>query len=119
MVDIDAERIAEALKPSGSRVAARNRLIKKALGKEFGYSNVKVKGDRGTAYGWVTIRIMAERPHNGECDWSCPICSDFAYEIKRKVWQILKDTGLDKEIGTYYSDAGEERKECIIEVRFK
>jgi hypothetical protein len=37
-------------------------------------------------------------------------------KVKLRAWQILKDTGLDKEIGTYYDDMNYERKECIITV---
>jgi hypothetical protein len=116
-MSIDAERIAEALKPSrGGRVARRNRLIKKALAAEFGQRNVSVKGDRGTAYGWVDIKIRREKPHNAECDWRCPLCNELREKVKQRVWQILKDTGLDKEISTYYDDMNYEHKECIITV---
>lgn len=116
LLSIDAERIAEALKPSGSRVARRNRLIKRALVAEFGYGNVSVKGDRGTAYGWVDIRIKAKKPHSNECDWRCLLCRDEVDRVKGKVWKILKETGLDKELSTYYDDMNCERKECIIRV---
>lgn len=115
-MSIDAERIAEALKPSsGSRVARRNKLIKKALAAEFGYKNVSVKGDRGTAYGWVDIKIKVKKTHR-ECDWLCPLCRDERWRVRDKVWKILKETGLDKELSTYYDDMNCERKECIIRV---
>jgi len=115
-MSIDAERIAESLKPSGSRTATRNRLIKKALVARFGYENVSVTGDRGTAYGWVKIKIKAKKPHDGECDWFCPICRDESDRIRGEVWKILKESGLEGELYTYYDDMGYECKECIIEV---
>jgi hypothetical protein len=116
-MSIDAERIAEALKPSrAGRVARRNRLIKKALAAEFGQGNVSVKGDRGTAYGWVDIKIRYKKPHNEECDWRCSLCNELRDKVKQRAWQILKDTGLDKEISTYYDDMNYEHKECIITV---
>jgi len=34
-------------------VKERNKRIKEVLGREFGYKNVRVRGGRGTAYGWV------------------------------------------------------------------
>jgi len=115
-MSIDAERIAESLKPSGSRTATRNRLIKKALAAEFGYENVSVKGDRGTAYGWVKIKIKARKPHSGGCEWLCPLCREEMNKIVGRVWRILKESGLERELYTYYDDIGCERKECIIEV---
>jgi hypothetical protein len=116
MSRFDVERIADALKPEGSRFARRNRLIKAALAEEFGWGNVSVRGDRGTAYGWVNIKVRVKKPHSGECDLFCPFCRDFRDKVRARVWQILKQTGLDREIGTYYSDVGDERKECIIDV---
>jgi len=115
-MSIDAERIAESIKPSGSRVAVRNRLIKKALAAEFGYENVSVRGRRGTAYGWVEIKVRAKKPHDGECDWYCQICRDEIYRIRKKVWEILRKHGLDRELHTYYDDMGEKHEECIIDV---
>jgi hypothetical protein len=38
-------------------IAERNRLIKKVLEHRFGRGKVRVKGSRGTAYGWVHVRI--------------------------------------------------------------
>ncbi|MGC8936543.1 MAG: hypothetical protein ACP5KV_04170 [Candidatus Methanomethylicaceae archaeon] len=116
MVNIDAERIAEALKLSGGSVARRNKLIKKALVAEFGHGNVSVRGDRGTAYGWVSIKVKVKKPHNGKCDWRCRLCIDTRNKVTERVWRILEETGLDKELGTYYDDMGWERKEYTINV---
>ena len=46
-------------------VAERNRAIKKVLARRFGRKNVRVKGDRGTAYGWVNIYVQVPKPHKG------------------------------------------------------
>jgi hypothetical protein len=98
------------------RVVERNRAIKKALARFFGRENISVKGDRGTAYGWVNIEVRARKLHSGECDWHCLLCRDAKDKIKEKVWQILKETGLDKELYTYYDDMGCQHKECSITV---
>ena len=37
--------------------AARNRQIKTVLESVFGKGKVRVRGSRGTAYGWATVRI--------------------------------------------------------------
>lgn len=95
-------------------VAERNRLIKKALRKAF--LNVSVRGDRGTAYGWVNIRITEKKPHNEDCDWHCPTCSDKREQIRRRVWEILKETGLIHHLYKYTDDMGDTREECIVEV---
>jgi hypothetical protein len=77
-------------------VAERNRAIKRVLIGAFPGCKVSVTGDRGTAYGWVNVRI----------DWT-PLDSDQAREMKRLVWQLLDKAGLGKEIGTYgYDDPG-------------
>lgn len=44
-------------------IAERNREIKKLLTKTFGNGKVTVRGSRGTAYGWVTVKI-AYAPRN-------------------------------------------------------
>lgn len=118
-MSIDAERIAEALKGNGRlRVATRNRLIKKALVgafREYGWE-VNVKGDRGTAYGWVDIKVKAKKPHSEDCDWRCQICNELRDKVRQRVWQILEETGLDKELYSYTDDMGYEHKECNITV---
>jgi len=117
-LDVDAEKVAEALKGNSGhlRVATRNRLIKKVLSSEFGRDNVSVRGSRGSAYGWVDIKIKAKKPHGWECDWRCSLCREVSDKIKERAWQILKETGLDRELYTYYDDMGYEHKKCIITV---
>ena len=43
--------------------AERNRALKKVLEQAFGRGKVRVQGSRGTAYGWVSVRI-AHAPRN-------------------------------------------------------
>lgn len=40
-----------------TEIAIRNRQIKKVLEQAFGRGKVRVKGSRGTAYGWVHVHI--------------------------------------------------------------
>ena len=74
--------------------ATRNRLIKKVLTEAFGKGKVRVRGSRGTAYGWVTVDIdYAPRTH------------EEARELTAKVWQLFDAAKI--EIGTYgYDDPG-------------
>lgn len=82
--------------PRSMPVAERNRLIKKTLETAFGRGKVRVWGDRGTAYGWVNVRI----------DWT-PLDVDAAREMKILVWKLLDKAKLSNEIGTYgYDDPG-------------
>jgi len=77
-------------------IAERNRAIKKTLETAFGRGKVRVRGSRGTAYGWVSVNI----------DWT-PLDADQASEMRSKVWQLLLAAGPGKEIGTYgYDDPG-------------
>jgi len=99
-------------------------LIKKALAKEFGFKNVSVRGARGTAYGWVIIRIKAKKPDDCQCRSSiwpsvcgvCMSCHGKRLRIEQRAWGILKMTGLEEKLDIYYTDMGEKRKECIVEV---
>lgn len=75
-------------------IAARNRQIKKVLSRAFGQGNVTVKGSRGTAYGWVTVKIAY-----------APRSRDEERELTAKVWQLFAAAKI--EIGTYgYDDPG-------------
>jgi hypothetical protein len=72
--------------------AERNRKLKAVLVAEFGRGNVVVRGARGTAYGWVQVRVtvpdLANRPG-----------------VRSRVWELVKEHGI--EIGTYgYNDPG-------------
>lgn len=113
---VDAILIAEALRPGGCGSAKRNRLIKAALVAEFGRGNVSVRGERGTAAGWVNIEIKAKKPHEGDCDWGCLMCRDARDKVEGRVWQILAETRLDRMLYTWYDDMGERHYECSIRV---
>lgn len=74
----------------------RNRLIKATLSKAFGRDRVKVRGSRGTAYGWVSIHI----------DWT-PRDLEQDREMQTHVWALLAAAKLNSEIDTYgYNDPG-------------
>jgi hypothetical protein len=74
--------------------AERNRNLKKLLEAAFGRGKVTVKGSRGTASGWVTVKIAY-----------APRDEDERRELNAKVWQIIKAGKV--EIGTYgYNDPG-------------
>ena len=106
-------------------VKERNRKIKALLSKEFGRENVRVRGERGTVYGWVRVLITRPKPPKGECvkpeSWPFPyyICDDgkrIREQTINRVWQLLKESGLYEELSFYYDDMGDKRKEIIIEV---
>lgn len=74
--------------------AERNREIKKVLTKAFGAGKVTVKGSRGTAYGWVSVKIAYAPKDSAERD-----------QLKAKVWELFKAAKI--QIGTYgYDDPG-------------
>lgn len=74
--------------------AERNRRIKTVVESAFGKGKVRVRGHRGTAYGWVTINI-AYAPKNWEEN----------RELERKVSQLLRAAQID--VGTFgYNDPG-------------
>lgn len=76
--------------------AERNRAIKRVVSDAFPGRRVTVRGSRGTAYGWVRVKI----------DWT-PLDCEKAREMTALIWQLLTAAGLDKQIGTYgYDDPG-------------
>lgn len=78
------------------QIAERNRAIKRTLETAFGRGKVRVRGSRGTAYGWLTVSI----------DWT-PRDIDQSREMQSLVWDLLTAAKLDTEIGTYgYDDPG-------------
>lgn len=80
-----------------SATARRNRAIKRTLEAAFGKSGmVRVRGARGTAYGWVDVHIDIT-----------PLDNEAARELTAKVWELLDKADLSKQIGTYgYDDPG-------------
>jgi hypothetical protein len=76
--------------------AERNRAIKKTLERAFGRGKVRVRGGRGTAYGWVSVDI----------DWT-PLSHLQASDMRARVWDMLNAASLGGHIGTYgYNDPG-------------
>ncbi len=74
--------------------ATRNRALKTILTAAFAPHKVSVTGSRGTAYGWVTVKIGYSPRNNRE-----------AGELRQKVHQLIKAGNI--EIGTYgYDDPG-------------
>lgn len=70
------------------QIAERNRLIKKVLSREFGQGKVTVRGSRGTAYGWVSVKIDVRPKDRDQRD-----------AFKAKVWDLFAKNKI--EIGTY------------------
>lgn len=100
--------------------AKRNRLIKKVLKKEF--KKVKVRGGKGTAYGWVDINIILPKPNFNIKTDEGRYTEQYMRLIDKtrsKVWEILKENDLIKELGTYYDDVSESHKEVLININFE
>ncbi|MGD9613816.1 MAG: hypothetical protein AB7H90_01315 [Alphaproteobacteria bacterium] len=74
-----------------TEIAQRNRAIKKTLEQAFGRGNVRVRGSRGTGYGYVSVYINHE-PR----DWQQ------ARELDRLCKQLLRAAGVD--LGRAYTD---------------
>ena len=74
--------------------AERNRALKKVLEQAFGRGKVRVRGSRGTAYGWVSVKIEHSPRNWRETE-----------ELRGKVMQLIAAAKI--EIGTYgYDDPG-------------
>lgn len=71
--------------------AVRNRAIKSTLESVFGRGKVTVRGSRGTAYGYVDVRI----------DWT-PLDSDQSARMHGECKALLHAAGID--LGRTYRD---------------
>lgn len=72
-------------------IAKRNRQIKQILGAKYGRVNVRVDGQRGTAYGYVRVYINAT-----------PLDNDARLEMERECFTLLSAANID--LGRRYTD---------------
>lgn len=72
-------------------IAARNRAIKRVLGQVFGRDKVRVRGSRGTGYGYVRVQI----DHTPR-DW------EQSAELQRQCKALLRASKVD--LGFSYTD---------------
>lgn len=85
--------------------AEKNRIIKKAL-VQAGYKNVSVTGSRGTAYGWVNIKVDSRDAKT----------RDEAWKESGKVREIARNalSEVGERFYTYVSDDGyNTESECV------
>lgn len=104
--------------------AQRNREAKKRLVSIFGKDNVKVRGSRGTAYGWLNVDITIPVPetcygeqfHRDSYYGSCLECRETHRDAREKAEKALD--GLS--FGTWYVDDGygTQSSKLTINVRF-
>ena len=92
-------------------IAERNRAIKKELVKQYG-KNVIVKGDRGTAYGWLNIKITLPTPaghvHQMDSYNRCNECREMTRKEKDNIRSVCHKVAkeIGSYIGSYYADDG-------------
>ncbi|TSC51891.1 MAG: hypothetical protein LiPW41_658 [Parcubacteria group bacterium LiPW_41] len=87
------------------RANARSKIVKKVLVTIYGFKNVRVKRDHGTASGWITVDIVVKTSQK-----------DFPKEFKDsdKIHKLLKRLGIT--FPQYYPDAGpgDTWTDCLI-----
>ena len=87
------------------RANARSKIVKKVLATIYGFKNVRVKRDHGTASGWITVDIVIRTSQK-----------DFPKEFKDsdKIHKLLKRLGIS--FPQYYPDAGpgDAWTDCLI-----
>jgi len=101
----------------------RTKEVKKKLVKVFPRDIVSVRNGRGTAYGWVEIRIhlsrlvnCPEKPDHG-CGWcpkwgNCPIFKEIRIKGYRQVEEAIR--GI--EFNTYPDDMNRDQPEYTIDI---
>lgn len=129
-------------------IVERNRKIKRALLKGFKARDISVRGDTGTAYGWVKIKILLDKPKTCTClfkeqlaTWTkkpyiykyrinpnptffnsslyCKDCLNLLKKKEKKANEIINKSGV--EFSYYRADDGynTERREMILEVEVR
>jgi hypothetical protein len=93
--------------------------IKSALSDIFGYKNVSVKNDRGTAWGWVKVEIEQPKPAECSCqDWhECEPCRNLRRGKEETARNAIYDrlTREGMKLYTYTSDDGyNTERDCLI-----
>ena len=96
----------------------RNRRIKKELSNVFGRENVSVRGNRGTVYSWINITIKNNSPLDVNSVDYCENRLRKSRDIENKVWEVLRNANLVKELHTYYDDEGGKHPEANIYIKF-
>lgn len=105
-----------------------NTLIKPAktiLAKRFGYKNVSVNNGTDSAWGWVRIKVLVDKPTNclGESPFTCKVCRENNNKITSEVYNLVgkewKRLGLKP--STYTSDDGynTEMSEVLVNIEYK
>jgi len=118
---IKAEVFSAKLSNNRLHSSVVNRLIKKALSRVFGSSNVKVK----RPYSYIHIDILTTRPSNCTCEYLpnrryfyCSQCNAKRDEIQRTVTDIIKYIGLYDDLPQAYDEMGDLHPAYIISVYF-
>lgn len=126
-----------------SETALRNKQVKKALLEHYNKENISVKGDRGTAYGWVNVKVLLSKPKNCNCNIQTAYASwakvpySYKYRAQREVGQPLSRStymceaclskieehkpkveqivyGCGAKFGHYYADDGYDTKRSEV-----
>ena len=121
----------------------RNQRIKKSLCSVFPKENVSVTGGRGTACGWVNIKIKLERPADCQCQFITQTATwakvpyqytyrkqlEHSFYCDRCLEELKKNEpivgklvyGCGEEFSHYYADDGynTEHAEVLIDVEVK
>lgn len=123
----------------------RNKQVKQALLKHYASKDVSVRGDRGTAYGWVKVKVELDKPEGCTCNivekvatWSkdqytykyraqlnpmdsrsayyCEKCLNILTKNQEKVDKLVYTSGA--KFSHYYADDGygTERAEVLTQV---
>ena len=84
--------------------ANRTKLVKKALLERYNYKDISVKRGRGTACGWVEVKVLLDMPVGCEClfetyrsNWSG---KEHAWVARKEIPNTRNHTGFN----SYYCD---------------
>jgi hypothetical protein len=126
-------------------IKERNKQIKRALLQVYKPQDVSVRGDTGTATGWVLIKVTLDRPQGCSCNfikaianWEtpprpyeyrdmynqaggmntsyCPVCQNLHEKEKKRVNEIVHTCGAEF---YHYDNDDMHGEESIIEVEIR
>ncbi len=127
-----------------NKTTKRNIEIKKSLCEVFNRKDVRVLGGRGTAYGWVEIKVETDRKSDCTCNikidkrwrtneeykyrdvidmnrltYFCDSCKKIRQETEEKARKAIKAS--KQTFGTYTADDGynTERDEMLLDIEVR
>lgn len=104
----------------------RNSVLRKALNSKYGAKNVSVRGDTGTAHGWVRIGLIVDNYHTNSHTkhniyGTCIECANYKTLLRAELMEYSISEMAKHDLGfySYTDDMGYNNYEVLIDITFR